>query len=237
MPLFSSMDNHSASIRRNRAMIVVGILILALTSGATDYPLGTDVVPQHVIDQIDARREANIRHQRHIAEREAAMWQQIVETMAAEIGIKDTELAETVAQAVEDASSEFDLDPWLLCSLIRVESGGNPTAVSHVGAIGLTQIMPATGHEIARELGIANYSTDMLNDPALNVRMGASYLRKLLDRFDGSLHAALAAYNWGPGTISKRIRNRETLPVQYPGKILKSIPEQPEWVVVKLARS
>ena len=109
--------------------------------------------------------------------------------------------------------------------------------MSRVGAIGLTQIMPATGAEIAQRLEIPNYSTAMLTDPATNVRMGCAYLRELLDRFDGSEHAALAAYNWGPTHIAKRIARREALPVQYPAKILGRIPEQPAWVEAKIARS
>jgi soluble lytic murein transglycosylase len=118
-----------------------------------------------------------------------------------------------------------------MASLIRVESAGDPNIVSRVGAIGLTQIMPATGREIARDLKIADYSTEMLYHPETNIRMGSYYLRKLLNRFDGDLHAALAAYNWGPHHIAMRISRQQALPVQYPGKILKRIPEQPNWVV------
>jgi soluble lytic murein transglycosylase len=117
-----------------------------------------------------------------------------------------------------------------MASLIRVESAGDPNIVSRVGAIGLTQIMPATGREIARDLKIADYSTEMLYHPETNVRMGTYYIRKLLDKFDGDLHAALAAYNWGPHHIAMRISRQQALPVQYPGKILGRIPEQPNWV-------
>ena len=217
-------------IRMQRLMILTGIAMLVLTVGWSPRDTNSQpVVPQHVIDQIDARREAHARHEKHLAEREAALWNLLVDAIAKETQIKDRELAETVTEAIEDASSEFDLDPWLVASLIRVESGGDPTIVSRVGAIGLTQIMPRTGAEIAARLKIPNYTTASLNDPATNVRMGCAYLRELLDRF-GSEHAALAAYNWGPTHIAKRIYRREALPVQYPAKILKRIPEQPEWV-------
>lgn len=225
-------------IRMQRLMVLTGILLLAFTSGSSlggsnDQP----VVPQHVVDQINERREAHARHQRHIAEREADLWERLVDAIAAETQIKDRDLANTVTHAIEDAASEFDLDPWLVASLIRVESGGDPTIVSPVGAIGLTQIMPRTGAEIAARLEIENYTTASLNDPATNVRMGCAYLRELLDRFDGSEHAALAAYNWGPTHIAKRISRRQALPVQYPAKILKRVPEQPAWVVLANAAS
>ena len=225
-------------IRMQRAMILTGIIMLALSGGWSPGDAGEQpVVPQHVVDQINERREAHQRYLEFQAEREAALWEMLVDAIAKETQIRDRELAETVTQAIEDASGEFDLDPWLVASLIRVESGGNPTIVSPVGAIGLTQIMPRTGAEIAARLEIPNYTTETLNDPAINVRMGCAYLRELLDRFDGSEHAALAAYNWGPTHIAKRISRRERLPVQYPAKILKRVPEQPSWVEAKLARS
>lgn len=221
-------------IHMQRLMILTGIFMLVLMGVVSpgDTTNEQPVVPQHVIEQL----EAHARHQKYIAKREAELWNLFVDAIAAETGIKDRELAEIVTQAIEDASSEFDLSPWLIASLIRVESAGNPNAVSPVGAIGLTQIMPRTGAEIAARLEIANYTPASLNDPATNVRMGCAYLRELLDRF-GSEHAALAAYNWGPAHIAKRIERREALPVQYPAKILKRIPEQPAWVEKNLARS
>lgn len=216
-----------------RFVILTGILMLALAGVSPGDINEQPVVPQHVIDHL----KAHARHQKYLAQREAELWQMQVDAIAEETLIEDRELAEIVTQAIEDASGEFDLSPWLIASLIRVESAGNPTAVSRVGAIGLTQIMPKTGAEIAARLEIPNYTTASLNDPALNVRMGCAYLRELLDRFGGNKHAALAAYNWGPSHIAKRIKRREALPVQYPAKILERIPEQPAWVEkAKLAR-
>lgn len=215
-----------------RLVILTGVLLAVLNivpsipSGATDVD-----VPPEVVEQIKANQRAHARHQEFLAQREAEQWEAIVQKVAEETLIKDLEFADTVARALEDASAEFDLDPWLLASLIRVESAGNPNAVSKVGAIGMTQIMPSTGREIARELGLKNYSTETLYHAETNIRMGAYYLRKLLNRFDGSIHAALAAYNWGPAHIAGRIAKRRALPVQYPGKILRRIPEQPDWVV------
>jgi soluble lytic murein transglycosylase len=159
------------------------------------------------------------------------MWAKAVTAISARTGITDPDLAQIVAQAVEDASSEFQVDPWIMAALIRVESHGDPNAVSHVGALGLTQIMPRTGRQIARELEIENYSTEMLFDPATNVRMGTYYISTLLARF-GDLHAALAAYNWGPTHIARRISNQEKLPTVYPNKILRPVPEQRQWAAI-----
>lgn len=212
-----------------RLVILMGALLLSLNF--VPSTTGTADVAPLVAEQMEAEQRAQARHQEYLAQREAELWQMLVEKIAEETHIDDPELAERVTRALENASAEFDVDPWLMASLIRVESAGDPNIVSRVGAIGLTQIMPATGREIAGDLEIADYSTKMLYHPETNVRMGTYYLSKLLKRFDGNLHAALAAYNWGPHHIAQRIQRREALPVQYPGKILRRIPEQPKWVV------
>ena len=101
------------------------------------------------------------------------------------------------------AEVRYALPPGLLDALVWTESRYNPLAVSHVGAAGLGQLMPAT----ARELGVTNRF-----DPVSNIDGAARYLRQMLDRF-GVVHLALAAYNAGPGAVTKAggiPRNGET---------------------------
>ncbi|UIF87030.1 lytic transglycosylase domain-containing protein [Cupriavidus sp. UYPR2.512] len=90
------------------------------------------------------------------------------------------------------AAQAAAVDPHLLMAMVEVESGWNPQATSVKGAIGLTQLMPAT----ARMLGV----TDAY-DPAQNLQAGASYLGGLLSRFNGDTSLALAAYNAGEGAV------------------------------------
>ena len=97
------------------------------------------------------------------------------------------------AAKVHELAARFDLSPSLIEALVWQESRWRARARSPVGARGLAQLMPAT----ARELGVNP------DDPMQNLEGGARYLRQQLDRFDGDLEKALAAYNAGPGRVIK----------------------------------
>jgi len=95
---------------------------------------------------------------------------------------------------IKRAARQYGVDPQLIYSVIMTESGGDPAAISPKGAKGLMQLTDDT----ASDMGVA----DSLN-PHQNIIGGTKYLRKLLDQFDGDLKLTLAAYNAGPGTVSK----------------------------------
>lgn len=95
---------------------------------------------------------------------------------------------------IDAAAARHGIDPALLAGLVRQESGFDPAARSGAGALGLTQLMPAT----AASLGVTNPL-----DPAQSLDGGARYLRQQLDRFGGDPALALAAYNAGPGAVQK----------------------------------
>jgi len=100
-------------------------------------------------------------------------------------------------------SRRHDLDPFVVAAIMRVESRYQPSAVSSKGARGLMQLMPDTGRWAAGCLGIEGYSDDLLFEPEVNIRIGAWYLKQLLNQFGGSLPVALAAYNGGPSNVEK----------------------------------
>jgi len=95
------------------------------------------------------------------------------------------------APVVAELSARYDLSPALIEAVVWQESRWRANAVSPAGARGLAQLMPGT----ARDLGVNP------DDPIANLEGGARYLREQLDRFDGDLERALAAYNAGPGRV------------------------------------
>ena len=95
---------------------------------------------------------------------------------------------------INHASRKYNVSPHFITAVIAVESCFNPRARGGLGEKGLMQLMPGT----ARDLGVKNgYS------PWQNIHGGTRYLRSLLDRFNGNKHFAAAAYNGGPGAVSK----------------------------------
>jgi soluble lytic murein transglycosylase len=106
-------------------------------------------------------------------------------------------------QVVRDYADERGLDPSLVAAMIYAESRFDPDARSDAGAIGLMQILPETGEFIARSTGGDDYVVADLRNPELNVRYGTWLLEYLLDRYDGDLRLALAAYHAGAGNVDE----------------------------------
>jgi soluble lytic murein transglycosylase len=104
-----------------------------------------------------------------------------------------------------DVPQDSGVDPALALALIRQESAFDTGAISPAGARGLMQLMPATAAQIAKQGGAAlpanTLSQTLVSDPALNMRLGTAYLRKLLDQFAGAVPLAVAAYNAGPNRV------------------------------------
>jgi soluble lytic murein transglycosylase len=100
-------------------------------------------------------------------------------------------------------STENNLDPYLVASLIRQESEFNPLAVSRANAVGLMQLLPKTGKLVAHEESLRHYNASELFTPAVNLQLGTRYFRGMVDKFGGSFEHALAAYNAGSDRVEE----------------------------------
>jgi soluble lytic murein transglycosylase len=124
-------------------------------------------------------------------------------------------------QAVDKHARANDLDPYLLAGLIRQESEFNPAAVSRAKAYGLTQVLPATGRQLARKLRLGRFRTKKLIQPDYNLRLGTYYFRQMLDELGGKWEPALASYNGGKSRVENWLTWAE---YAEPAEFIETIP-------------
>ena len=104
---------------------------------------------------------------------------------------------------IQTLARDHDLDPFIVAALIGQESTFDAAIVSSANAIGLMQVMPATGRQYAKQLGIKPFSTARLTEPEINARIGVRYFSGLVRQFGGGAHFALASYNAGENRIER----------------------------------
>lgn len=122
---------------------------------------------------------------------------------------------------IKKYSDEFDLDPWLVLSVIWVESKFDTHALSSKDARGLMQITPQTGKWAFEKLKLNGYEDDLLYDPETNIRIGCWYLNNLRTEFNGDISLVIAAYNGGSGNVSKWLKDSK---YSEDGETLNEIP-------------
>ncbi|KEZ85931.1 lytic transglycosylase [Clostridium sulfidigenes] len=124
-------------------------------------------------------------------------------------------------KSIIEYSEMYNVDPNLVAAVINTESKFAVDASSSKGAIGLMQIMPDTGKWIAEKLELSNFNEEIIADPEINIRMGTWYLKKLSEDFNGDYILVLAAYNGGPGNVTKWLEDEK---YSSDGKKLHKIP-------------
>jgi soluble lytic murein transglycosylase len=134
--------------------------------------------------------------------------------------IERTEYPLRYPAIVRGHAQQYDLDPALLAAVIYTESRFRPHVRSPQGAIGLMQLLPSTAEGIATRTGGTAFVASDLDDPEINVRYGAWYLRHLRQHYKGlpdSMTLALAAYNAGMGNVDEWVAStRPGQPLQIP---------------------
>ncbi len=124
---------------------------------------------------------------------------------------------------LEAYSRRNDLDPFFVAALIRQESEFNVKAISHANAYGLMQVLPATGRQLAHQVGIRRFSAYDLLTPTRNLQLGTRYVRQLLNSLNGHEEEALASYNAGKSRVD---RWDSWGPFREPAEFVETIPFQ-----------
>lgn len=106
---------------------------------------------------------------------------------------------------VQAATAGYQWDARIFHSLVREESSFNPAIKSWAGAIGLSQLMPATAQSVGGKMGYKVNNSLLVSDPLLNLRIGSRYYQGLVERFNGNLFLSTPSYNAGEGNIEKWI--------------------------------
>jgi transglycosylase-like protein with SLT domain len=113
---------------------------------------------------------------------------------SSELSVVEQANRQKIEEMIREVSARYRVDPALVRAVIQTESNWNSSAVSRRGALGLMQLVPGT----AQQLGVSNAF-----DPKQNLDGGVRYLHMLLERYNGDLDRALAAYNAGPGAVDR----------------------------------
>jgi soluble lytic murein transglycosylase-like protein len=121
-----------------------------------------------------------------------------------------------LAAAIEDIARSEGVDVDLAFNLVRVESRFNQRAISPVGAVGFTQVMPATARILSPGI-----SYEELFDRDTNLRLGFRFYREMLERYDGNVRLALLAYNRGPTTVDRLLAEGRDPNNGYPRLVLR----------------
>jgi hypothetical protein len=196
-------------VRRPTIGILAGLGLIAPASAFVVYD---DPDAEIVVVDVDPAAELLAR------ETVVAAWRQgVIDRERQQVSRKFAERFRIPADLADDiywAAVKERIDPQLAFRLVRAESSFKPSAVSPVGAVGLTQVMPATANWL-----FPGTRRDDLMVPRFNLRVGFRYLRHLLDTYDDP-HLALLAYNRGPGRVDSLIDAGEDPGNGYPELVL-----------------
>ena len=159
--------------------VVFALLALALTAAAFSYAHETARLNTLIQGRDEMERKAQAHRDEHLNARSRSGYMELIRKYA----------------------EVYNISPSMVSAIIKCESSFDPAAVSRVDARGLMQIMPGTGMDIARWLGISDYIPDNLFNPDFNIRFGTYYLARLSDQFGGNPVMVAAAFHAGDNNV------------------------------------
>lgn len=110
------------------------------------------------------------------------------------------------SEYVNKYAQMYEIDPMWIYAIIKVESNFDSNVTSGSGARGLMQLMDSTATDLAKELNVENFETNMLYNPEINIMLGTKYFDKLLAKYNENYYLAIAAYNGGIGNVDEWIK-------------------------------
>jgi len=124
-----------------------------------------------------------------------------------------TRAPKNLAFSIVRQSRRSNYDPFFVAAVMKAESTFRQNAKSHVGALGLMQIMPATGRYVSNRMDLKWVGPNrLIQDADYNIHLGIEYLKYLENYFDGDLEKVLIAYNWGPTNLKRALQDRRSPP-------------------------
>lgn len=200
-----------------RGLLLGIILALFLGPGVIAEILQAPaVIPAPIV----AIHQTNPSRAERVMNRQAEAWREALAQSLVRVARADIKVARRTTCSLYRVVRESEADPLRIAGFIVAESRGNPQAVSSADARGLMQILPGTGKLIAYHRGEQWRGPASLHEIETSVSYGVWYYEHLLHRFKNNEIAAVAAYNWGPEHIRKRLEKGHQLPIVYPGLVL-----------------
>jgi hypothetical protein len=185
-------------------------MVQATTTRPTEPAPDTDAADPDMAAAATGDVEENLASRIAETREDAARNQQIEEAMS------KYDIARELAEDIYDIAREQNIEPKLAYGLVKTESTFDERAVSHVGARGLTQVMPRTAAWL-----VPGTKTEDLYDRQTNLRLGFRYLDQMIDKYKGDVRLALLAYNRGPGTVDKVLKRGGNPDNGYADKVLR----------------
>lgn len=212
------LRNDFRSLVRSRPVqgLLLGCAVLQGVATATGTgPVGEDGKPRRGVVQSAVKSAVAIdvapvvvRAPQRVAAAEA-------DRLADQYRAKGYDIPAKLAQLIYTNAVEHDIEPEIAFGLVRTESEFKDYATSHVGAIGLTQLMLPTARWFKRDA-----TENDLRDSETNLEIGFRYLGELIDRYDGNVNLALTAYNRGTGTVDRVLQRGGNPDNGYARKVL-----------------